>query len=93
MEEISPINVLVNELMGKKVLVKTNGGPGIKDVLLEEGTYPGILIGSDHNFIKLEYTLQKFVNGAPTDTKETIIINIRYIITIEAYRPREDQLV
>lgn len=93
MEEISPINVLVNELMGKKVVVRTSGGTGIKDVLLEEATYPGVLVGTDQNFIKLEYTLQKFVNGAPVDTKETILVNIRYIITIELFRPREEQLV
>ncbi len=85
----SPINVLLNELMGKKVLVKTNGGSGIRDQLLEEGTYPGILIGSDQHFIKLEYSVQRFINGNPVDSKETILVNIAYIITVEEYRTRE----
>ena len=85
----SPLNILLNELMGKKVVVKTNGGSGIRDQLLEAGSYPGVLIGSDNNFIKLEYTLQKFVGGSPTDVQQTILINIAYIITVEEYKPRD----
>lgn len=85
----SPLNLLLNELMGKKVMVKTKGGSGIRDQLLEEGSYPGMLVGSDHNFVKLEYTVQKFVNGNPVDVKQSILINIAYIITVEEYAPRE----
>lgn len=85
----SPLNVLLNELMGKKVLVKTKGGSGIRDQILEEGTYPGMLVGSDINFIKLEYDITTFVNGAETKLKQSILINIAYIITVEEYKAKE----
>ena len=85
----SPLNVLLNELMGKKVLVKTRGGPGIRDQILEEGTYPGILVGSDNNFIKLEYNITTFVNGAETNLKQHILINMAYVITVEEHKQKE----
>jgi small nuclear ribonucleoprotein (snRNP)-like protein len=90
-ENKSPTSELLNELVGKKIVVKTHGGSGIKDVLLIEGDYTGTLIGFDHNFIKLEYRIIKFLNGVSTDLKGVILINMEYIITIEEFRPREEQ--
>jgi small nuclear ribonucleoprotein (snRNP)-like protein len=73
----------LNEFIGKKVLVHTKGGPGIKDVISTEGSYRGMLIGFDGNFIKLEYDVAKFVNGKSENVKERVIINLSYIITLE----------
>jgi hypothetical protein len=80
--------LLINELMGKKVLVKTHGGSGIKDIVLVEGNYVGTLLSFDGTFLKIEYTIRKF---QATDAKDTVLINLAYVITIEEFRQREDQ--
>ncbi len=80
--------LLISELLGRKVIVKTSGGQGIKDVILVEGNYVGNLLSFDGTFIKLEYTIRKFQTS---DAKDIVFINVAYIITIEEYRQREDQ--
>ena len=80
--------LLINELLGKKILVKTRGGPGMKDVALVEGEYVGDLISFDGTFLKLEYTIRKFQTA---DAKDLILINLAYVITVQEFRQREDQ--
>lgn len=79
----------IYELVGKKILVKTKGGLGVKDIILVEGTYSGILLGFDGSFLKIEYEVRKFLNGIQTVTKDVILINIAYIITAEEYKIKE----
>ncbi|MDE1834579.1 MAG: hypothetical protein KGH64_04535, partial [Candidatus Micrarchaeota archaeon] len=86
-----PTGELLNELLNKKIVVKTQGGEGIKDILLVEGNYTGLLLGFDHRFIKLEYRIRKFLNGVTSDTSDVILINLAYVISIEEFRQREDQ--
>ena len=78
----------INDLVGSTVLVKTHGGIGTKDVTLAGGEYKGILIGVDDNVIKLEYETRKFLNGNVTVGKESILINLAYIISIEKYETK-----
>jgi len=74
--------------MGSLILVKTRGGTGTKDVTLVGGEYKGTLIDFDGTFIKLEYETKKFWNKDITITKETILINLAYVITLEEYKEK-----
>ena len=80
--------MLLNELVGKKVVVKSHGGSGIKDVVLVEGDYIGTLLAFDGVFLKLEYTIRKFQSP---DVKDVVLINIAYVITVQEFRQRADQ--
>jgi len=92
-DAVPPASDLLKELLGKKVLIKTYGGMGIKDVVLIEGDYTGNLIGFDHKFVKLEYTIRTYPNGVATDTKDVVLISLAYIITVGEYREREQEFV
>ncbi len=83
--------LLINEYLGKKIVVKTSGGAGIKDIVLVEGNYVGDLLAFDGTFLKLEYLIRNFLNGVKTETKDVILINIAYVISIEEFKQREDQ--
>jgi hypothetical protein len=76
----------INELTGKMVLIKTHGGFGTKDARLMEGEYRGVLLGFDGGFVKLEYEIRKFSGGTGTMTKDVILINAAYIISVNEYR-------
>ncbi len=82
-------NLFINGLIGKKIVVKTHGGEGIKDGMLISGTYKGTLLGFDGNFLKLEYDVVKFANGAEAVTKETIFINVTFVITAEEFKSKD----
>jgi hypothetical protein len=79
----------VNELVGKTVLVKTHMGAGTKDVRLSTGEYKGVLLGFDGKFLKLEYDINKFTEGNNLVTKDLILINAAYIITINEYKGKD----
>lgn len=75
--------LFINELIGKKVLIKTRGGEGVKDVTITPGGYKGNMLGFDGSLIKLEYNVVKFESGAEVITKSIIFINLAYIITVQ----------
>lgn len=79
--------LLLEELLGKSVLVKTQGGVGTKEGMML-GDYKGTLLGYDGKVIKLEYNIIKFTEGASIPTKAIVFINTDYIITIEEYVER-----
>lgn len=74
----------IGEMIGKAVWVATSGGIGSKDA--SAGNYKGTLLGFDGQFIKLEYELMRFVEGASVHGKSIILINATHIRTIEEYR-------
>lgn len=78
-------NWLINELIGKTILVKTHGGVGTLDVSLKAGEYKGILLGFDGRFLRLEYNIRKFVNGVGSSNKDIILINTQYVISIDEF--------
>ena len=76
---------LFDELIGKKIVIKTHGGTGTKgDMII--GDYKCILLSYDDKFIKIEYEIKKFSEGASVITKSMMLINIAYVITMEEYR-------
>jgi len=77
--------LFISELMGKTVWVTTSGGLGTKDAMVV-GDYKGTLLGFDGEFIKLEYEVKKYIEGAGSTDKGIILINTRYIITAEEYK-------
>ncbi len=76
----------ISELIGKTVWITTSGGLGTKDALVV-GDYKGTLLGFDGEFIKLEYEIKKFAEGAGSIEKGVLLINVKYIITAEEYKP------
>jgi hypothetical protein len=79
---------LLNELVGRKIVVKTHGGTGTKEDMLI-GDYKCILLEYDDKFIKVEYELRKFIDGKGVIDKLILFINISHIITIEDYQEKE----
>jgi hypothetical protein len=79
--------MLLDELVGKKVVIKTHWGTGTKDDMLL-GDYKGILLGHDDKFMKVEYEIKKFVEGTNIISKSTLLINTSQIITIEEYEEK-----
>lgn len=79
--------LLLEELIGKNVLVKTAGGIGTKNGMME-GDYNGTLLAYDGKAIKLEYIIKKFIEGGNVESKAIILINADYIITIEEYQQK-----
>jgi hypothetical protein len=79
--------LLLEGLLGKTVLIKTQGGIGTKDGMML-GDYKGTLLEYDGKFIKLEYNIRKFVEGTSALSKATIFINANYIITVEEYEEK-----
>jgi small nuclear ribonucleoprotein (snRNP)-like protein len=82
-------NEFIEELVGKAVLIKTRGGTGTQENVLT-GEYKGTLIGFDGKFIKVEYEIKRFVEGASKTFKKTVVINIEYVITVAEYTPDTD---
>ncbi len=80
----------LTELIGKTVMVKTHWGLGTNDISLASGDYKGVLLGVDGNIIKLEYEIKKFVVGKNLVTKDIILINIAYIVTVNEYVNKEE---
>ncbi|MFI5412818.1 MAG: hypothetical protein ACHQX1_02915 [Candidatus Micrarchaeales archaeon] len=79
----------LKELLGKKLLIKSHYGIGTKgDMML--GDYKGILLGYDDNFIKIEYEITRFVEGANVVSKSILLINTNYIITIEEIKGEDN---
>jgi hypothetical protein len=76
--------ILLEELLGKLVLVRTQGGIGTKDGMMP-GDYKGTLLAHDGKVIKLEYEVRKFAEGTSTLSKAMIFINLDYIMTVEEY--------
>jgi hypothetical protein len=72
----------LTDLFGKTVLIKTYGGTGTKEANLVTGEYKGILLGFDGNFIRLEYEVVKFMKGDTIRTKEIILVNSDYVISV-----------
>jgi hypothetical protein len=89
---MEPNNSLINEFMGKTILVRTHWGMGTKDISLTAGDYKGVLLAFDGNFIKLEYEIKSFVNGINVVTKDIILINLTCILTLGEYRPKPEKL-
>jgi small nuclear ribonucleoprotein (snRNP)-like protein len=79
----------LNELVGKKILVKTNYGAGT-GAGLPPGNYKGVLMGYDGEFIKLEYDIRKYVEGAGVVSKSTLLLNASCIITIEEFQEKAE---
>jgi hypothetical protein len=77
--------ILISELVGKMVLVRSRGGVGTKGPMLS-GDYKGLLLGADDEFLKLEYEVSKFVEGKNVITKEIVLIDLKYVITVEEYK-------
>ena len=88
MDTMADNKPIIEELLGKKIVVKTRGGTGIKDVALVEGEYVGKMLAFDGTFVKLEYTIRQF---QLEDTKDVVLINTAYIITVQEFRQRSDQ--
>lgn len=76
----------ITELIGKTVWIATQGGLGTKDAMVV-GDYKGTLLGFDGEFVKLEYEFRKFAGGDTKINKGVILINTKYIITAEEYKP------
>jgi len=74
----------IGELIGKTVWVMTAGALGTKDASV--GNYKGVLIGFDGLFIKLEYEIRKFTEGNAVLSKGVLLINTKYIMTLEEYK-------
>jgi hypothetical protein len=74
----------IMELIGKTVWIATRGGLGTKADQVA-GDYKGTLLGFDGEFLKLEYEIRKFGEGKTNVTKEIILINTRYVITVQEY--------
>lgn len=72
----------MDDLTGKRVLIKTQGGAGTKDARLAAGEYQGVLLGFDGDFIELQYETKRFTAGTGTTTKEIIFINVAFIISV-----------
>lgn len=83
-------NNFLNELIGEKVLVKTHFGAGTKDDMVV-GDYKGIILAFDGNFIKIEYEVKKFVEGANQLSKSVLLLNIADVITIERYQEKPER--
>jgi hypothetical protein len=81
---------LLNELLNKKVMVKTHGGVGTKDISLALGEYKGIILGFDGQFLKLKYEIKKFAQGKNVITTDIIYMNVAYIVTVNEYVEKED---
>lgn len=78
-------NILISEMVGKIVIVRTQGGIGTKGSMLS-GDYKGVLLGADGDFLKLEYDVIKFVEGKSIVNKEQVMINMQYVITVEEFK-------
>jgi hypothetical protein len=76
----------ISELVGKTVWISTRGGLGTKADQVA-GDYKGTLVGFDGEFLKLEYEITKFGGGKASTTTGIIMINTRYVITAEEYKP------
>lgn len=83
------VKSFISEMVGKTILVKTQGGAGIRDASLKAGEYKGTLLGFDGSLIKLEYNITKFSGGKSVVSKDVVLINTSYIMTVEEYRERE----
>ena len=81
--------MLLEELVGKKVLVKTHYGTGTKDDQAP-GDYKGQLLAFDGKFLKIEYEVKKFVDGANRLSKSILWVNLGYVITIEQYPEKQE---
>lgn len=79
----------INELVGKTILVKTQGGVGTKDASLMVGEYKGVLLGFDGVFIRLEYETKKYSGGTNAIFKDTVLINVEYVITVEEFHSKD----
>jgi len=55
------------------------------------GEYKGLLMGFDGVFLKVEYDIKTFTDGANVITKDIIFINAAYVVTINEYREKEDR--
>lgn len=76
---------LLGEFVGKEILIKTHGAAGARDASLKAGEYKGILLSFDGMFIKIEYGVRKFAVGGSSVAKETMLINVAYIMSVEQY--------
>lgn len=83
-------DALLEDMVGKMVLVKTHGGFGTKDASLMAGEYKGLLLGFDGTFLKLEYDVRKFISGANVISKDVLLINVAYVVTVNEYINRDD---
>ncbi len=80
---------LLAELVGKKILVKTHYGAGTKgDMAI--GDYKGTLLAFDEDFLKVEYEVKKFVDGATVVSQSVLLINLAYVITMEQYQEKPE---
>lgn len=80
----------INDLVGKTILVRTHGGLGTKDARLILGDYRGVLLGFDGGFLKLEYEVRQFTEGKNATTREVILINAAYIVSINEYKGKDE---
>ncbi|MGI0100130.1 MAG: hypothetical protein ACREBH_00165 [Candidatus Micrarchaeaceae archaeon] len=81
---------LLNELVGRKVLIKTNFGGGTKDNIAVGG-YKGTILSFDGNFVKVKYEVKTFLDSGSKMTSSEVLINIADIITIEQYQEEKEQ--
>ena len=81
--------VLLTELLGKKILIKTHYGAGTKDDQAP-GDYKGELLAFDGDFLKIEYEVKRFIDGANRTSKSILWVNRGYVITIEQYEEKEE---
>ena len=75
--------LLIRDLIGKKVLIKSHLGAGTKEYKIEVGEYRGVLLDFDGVFLKLEYEVSSFTAGATKINKEILLLNLAYLITIQ----------
>lgn len=80
----------INEMIGKTILVKTQGGSGTKDASLMVGEYKGVLLGFDGIFLRLEYATRKYSGGTNAVFKDVVLINVTYIISVEETKSSEE---
>lgn len=85
---MEPNIYVMAEFVGKEVVIKTHLGEGTRDTQIE-GAYKGTLIEYDGNYVKLEYSVKKFVEGNTVEEKRIVLINNQYIISLELFRPSE----
>lgn len=81
---------LIKEFVGKIVLVKTHWGLGTQDASLKAGEYKGLLLGFDGQFLKIQYEVRTFLNGANVLTTDILLINTAYILSVGEYRSKGD---
>ena len=80
----------MEDFVGKVVLIKTHWGLGTQDASLKAGEYKGLLLGYDGSFLKLEYDVRTFISGANVVTKDILLINRSYVLSVGEYRSKGD---